>query len=371
MRTGWLVALVALSLTAAAVAQQEQPPGGRPGRPGRGQGGPGGFGGGMGSPLDMAQRLGETLGLSEEQQAKFDAVVEKYKPKFEELGIAAKTQEIMNEMREARQANDEAKFAEARQKLDELRESTRPLMNEFYAQVTPILTPAQAAQLQDYRDRMDRGRGGPDGLMRRLPEELSLTAEQKTKYDKIVADFRAQMQAVAPVERELQTARRDNDAARVAELEKEIEAKLGPDQGVPKFLDQVETLLTEEQKAKLPELWARLTGGGADDVRGVLQAARRLTLDAQQQKKLSEITREAARASRGAQTAEKRAEVTKTIKGKVVAILNAQQAEEFEQALQRGPRAGRGGPGAPGEGRPQRPGRGGGQGGQGEPPPQP
>ncbi len=361
MRTGWIVALVTLSLTAAALAQQDEPAGGRPGRPGAGQArGPGG---GMGAPLEVAQRLVEILQLTDEQKPKFDAVVEKFKPKFEQLGTAAKTQELLTQMRDARQAGDDAKLAELRQKLDEVREATRPLMNEFYAEVEPLLTPAQQAQLRDYRDRLDRGRGGPDGLMRRLPDELKLTPEQRTKYDKIVADYRAQQQALAPLERELQTARRENNADRVKELEQQLQAKRGADDGVAKFLDQVETLLTDEQKAKLPELWARLTSGGPEDVRAVLQAANRLNLDPEQQKKLREITRAALHTSRGELTAEKRAELAKSVKAQVIALLTAPQVEELEKSLQRSQRPARGDRGGagnpPGEGQPPRPDRGG------------
>jgi Spy/CpxP family protein refolding chaperone len=340
MRTGWMVALIALvacGLTVPALAQREpgaaQPerPGAQPGR-------------GFESPLDMAGRLAQTLNLAGDQRTKYDAIVEKFRPKWEaQAGEREKMQELMRQIREARQSGDEARVEELRKQVQDLRESGRPLLNQFFAEVEAILTPEQVGKLNEFREQMERGRGGPGGgleqLIQRLTEELKLTGEQRAKFDGLAAKQRAQQQELRPLMQELRKARQEGNSARVAELEKQIKEK-GGDGGVDAFLAKIEPILTEEQKAKLPELWVRYAEPGRpDDAVAMLRAARRLELSEQQQAKLREITREAMRASRADMTPEKRAELAKSTKNQIVALLDAKQAADFEQALQRrGPR---------------------------------
>jgi Spy/CpxP family protein refolding chaperone len=305
------------------------------------------------SPLDVAHRLAETLSLTDEQRTKYDALIEKFRPRFDEQAKQSeKAQELMRQRRDAQQSGDDAKVEEIRQQMEEMRAASQPLLNDFFKEVKTLLTPEQVVKLDDFRDRMERVRGGAGGieqLIQRLPEGLQLTDEQRAKYEKLTTEFRAQQQELLPLVQEMRKARQEGNEARATELEKQIRDKRD-DGGAGKFLDQVEPILTDEQKAKLPELWAKYTGGGPEDVRTVLQAALRLELNADQQKRLREIARDAMRASRGEATPEKRAEQFKTTKSQVVALLDAKQAAELERLLESRQRPDRGARRAPGEG---------------------
>ncbi len=353
MRTGLMVALVSVALVVPALAQPESRPS-RPERPGGSPGRGAGGGGAFASPLDVAHRLAESLNLTDEQRTKYDAVIEKFRPRFDEQASQAeKAQELMRQMRDARQSGDDAKVDETRQQMEQMREASQPLLSDFFKEVKPLLTPEQVVKLDEFRDRMERVRGGAGGieqLIQRLPEGLQLTDEQRAKYDKLTTEFRAQQQELRPLMQEMRKARQEGNEARATELEKQIREKRGDDGGAGKFLDQVEPILTDEQRAKLPELWAKYTGGGPEDVRTVIQAAWRLELNADQQKRLREIARDAMRASRSEATPEKRAEQFKTAKSQVVALLDAKQAAELERQLESRQRPDRGARRAPGEG---------------------
>lgn len=361
MRSGWMIALVAVALALPALAQQE-PGAGQPQRPpadrARGQGA------GFGSPIEMARQLAETLDLNDDQLAKYNIILAKFQPKFDEqTKQRGQMMELMQQMREARQNGDDAKVEELRQRMQQQREAGQALMNQFCGEVQPILTPAQVTKLNEFRDRMQRGPGGPGGpggmmqMIQRLPEELKLTEAQRPQFDKLVAEYRAQQQELQPLMQELRRARQQGDDARVAELDKQIQEKRGGEDGNV-FFAKLEPILTDEQKAKLVELRARMGArGGADDVRVLLQVAGRLDLNEEQQKRLQEIRRDVMRSNQGNLTPEKRAELAKTTKSQILAMLDAKQAAEFEQQLQRGQRPDRGqrqgpnqGPGRPGPG---------------------
>ena len=348
MKARWMIALVAGGLVAPAFAQRE-PGGARQEGPSaqvtrRPQ-----------TPLELSARLAETLSLSAEQKTKYNAIVDKFRPKWEaQAGDREKMQDLMRQMREARQNNDEARAEQLRAQVDQLRESSRNALAQFFKEVEPILTPEQVVKLNEFRDQTERARGGPgaglDQMIQRLPEELKLTDEQKPKFDELVTKFHAQQQEVLPLMQELQKARQDGNEKRVAELEKQIQEKSG-DSGVDGFLAKLEPILTDAQKAKLPDVWLRYGGGNnPEDARSMLRAARRLTLTEEQQTRLNDILRNVMHASRGATTAEKRAELGKTTKSQVLALLDAKQKEEFEKSLERPARPMRGGRGGPQEG---------------------
>ncbi len=170
MRTGWMVALVALGLALPAWAQQDAGAG-QPQRQGgrqmRGQGA------GFASPLEMARQLAETLNLTDEQLVKYNGIVDKFKPKFDEQAKQREQMmELMQQMREARQNGDDAKVEEIRQKMQQQRESGQALMNQFCGEVQPILTPEQVVKLDAFREQMQRGPGGPGGGVMQLIQRL-------------------------------------------------------------------------------------------------------------------------------------------------------------------------------------------------------
>jgi Spy/CpxP family protein refolding chaperone len=349
MKNRWMIGFVALLLTVPAWAQRgegdEQPArqGGRPGR--------GGPGMGMGSPEDMARQLGETLNLTAEQKPKYDAIVEKFKPKWQEqANERAKMMDLVREMRDALQKGDEAKAEEIRKEIEDLREGSRALLTQFLDEVQPILTPEQVQKLDEFRERVERFRGGGGGLeplLARVPDELKLTDAQRPKFNELAAKVRANLRELRTLRDEMRKAREGDNSARATELQKQIQEKRNTE-SVDAFLAQLEPILSDEQKAKLPDLWVRLGGGmGPNDARFVLRVAQRLELKPEQKTKLNQLAHDAMVASRAELTPEKHAEIAKSTKDKIVALLDPNQAKEFERLLERGTRMRPGGRGRP------------------------
>ncbi|MBK9119447.1 MAG: hypothetical protein IPM18_07580 [Phycisphaerales bacterium] len=387
----WMVITVGAALLLATVAEAQQGQGGR--RPG--QRGPGGPGGPPGGPMFemMAERLAERLHMSEDQRLVLEGLVAQHRAELQAAGFGPdQMRGLGQEMRAAREAGDDARVAEIRAEMQAHRQQFEALNQKLMNSVEGILLEDQLPEFQEMRARMERGRQQMQAgqrfrdIVETLPNELAMTPEQRASYDELVAEQRAgfearrgQWQEMRGLFEELREARAAGDFDRVREIEAELESRRPAPPNVDEFFAKLQPLLTAEQRAQLAEIQAQgpgqQRGPGAQerqrplDIRQVLQTARRLRLNEEQQGKLRDIERNARDAEQAArrdqQGAQQRAE---TVKTEILGILDANQKAEFERLLtsprgerqtrpgvgerERGPRP-EGGP-PPGEERPRR-----------------
>ncbi|MCK4340718.1 MAG: hypothetical protein KAY37_03220 [Phycisphaerae bacterium] len=354
MRTAWLIGIAIICLALPARAQE----GARAGKPEQ-AGERAGYRGqraGRTLPMQLLRQLPQQLELSPEQRTQFHELVAELRTKWD-LGREDREQmrALARQYREARQAGETEKAKELRRQMHEFGNKREQLIKEFLNEVETILDEQQIEKLNQFRQELERRIAGPEGglqrLIRRLPEELDFTEEQRARFDDLMAEQREaleqrreQFRELRPLYEKLREARRAGDEARAAELEQELEEKRPPRLDPQNFLDKLEPILTEKQLAKLAELKARYASKRGDpiDVRRILDAAKRLDLNDEQRARLKEIIRETkAVAGQGRLDAETRAELAQSVKSQIVEMLDANQANEFERMLERGPRHGR------------------------------
>lgn len=353
MRCRWLISACVVALAATLQAQVPgQPPPERPGPPG--ERGPRGERGERGpARLDvMAQRLADELQLTDAQRPAYDELVAKYQAEAE----AAQAEQpdmraLTQQLREARQNGDEARVEELREQLREAGTGRTRIIRDFIAAVEPLLDETQLPKLEQFRERTLRRfemgqRDAEDrNLLRRLPEELGLTPEQREQFDALVAERRQNMgqnreqwRELRPLMEELRQARENGDEQRVAELEAQIAEKRPGPPNFDELFAELEKILTPEQQAKLATLREQRPGrrGATLDVRAVLRAAKQLKLTDAQEEQLKSIIRDAQVGERqGTADAETRAKHAEEVKGQIVKILDEQQAAEFQKLLDR------------------------------------
>ncbi|NUQ49606.1 MAG: GreA/GreB family elongation factor [Phycisphaerae bacterium] len=209
-----------LLLCAAGVAQETERP--DRGRFGRGQGGPPGPGGPNFEML--SQRLADQLDLDDQQRASYDEIVASFRERFAQSGQGEQMRDLMRQMREARQAGDDALAEDLRRKMDETRRAGETLREEFLSQVEPILRPEQVERLATIRERlgnMERQRfGNPMQQIEELRDVLRLDDQQNRHFDELLADMREQMRSqrgmgaeLRPLIEELRRHKRDAELA--------------------------------------------------------------------------------------------------------------------------------------------------------------
>jgi Spy/CpxP family protein refolding chaperone len=356
------LALLGAWLVLPAVAQQTEPdePRGER-RQMRQMRRPDGRFGGRGGPMfgGFTQRIPEELGLDDEQRAQFEDIVAEFRERMTEARRGGEgMRELFEQMREAREAGDEERMQELRAQFRERRGAGGQLMDQFFDDVEGILREDQVPKLQELRSRFAermRGRGDPMAQLRDLRERLKLDEEQQTQFDDLLAELREQggqrrqrMQDMRPLMRELREAQEAGDEARVEELRAQLE-ELRPQRGawLDDFLTKLESILKEDQKAILAEFrqerGQRGERRGELDVRAIMAAAQRLDLDRDQRAELRGIMQEAMRAERelGRRDREGRAVLAAQTKKEVLAILDAEQGEQFERLLSQQGRRGR------------------------------
>jgi hypothetical protein len=112
---------------------------------------------------------------------------------------------------------------------------------------------------------------------------------------------------------------------------------------IPAFLEQVEQILRDDQKAVLEDFRQEFgigrEGEARDqaDVRNIIRAARRVRLSGEQREEFRVIERDAMRARREIRRrdAEGQAALAAKVKKQIVELLDPEQAREFEEHLQR------------------------------------
>ena len=364
MRHICLMSLTALLLALAAQAQTQPAgppePGARPAPPGRAM------------ALNMvANRLASELQLTEEQRTKYDALLAKYEALVNEPAPESEREQMRalgEQLREARRNGDEKRAEELRAQMQALRAGRAEATTAFLDEVATLLTPEQQETLKRFRAQLrqrqetTRRAGDLRDLVRTLPEELGLNAEQKARFDELMTEQRQlvrerfqQTRAARPkLQEQLRQAREAGDQARVTELEAQLAPQHPEAAGFQELLDKLQLVLTPEQKAKLETLRANLAARahpGPEDVQTLLRAARALELSDEQQTQLRKIAQDARQAERSATDDAARTELAKRVKIRIIELLNAKQVPEFERLLAEEPpgRPGRPSPAGPPE----------------------
>lgn len=330
-------------------------------------------------PLAMLERAARQLDLDESQQAKFDEIIARHREEFEKN--AETMRDLMRQMREAREAGDDAKAADIRRQIGELRGPGQ--MEKVLDEVEAILTDAQKEKLGQLRERMERGGqqrpGGPGGpgdpiaRMEQLRERLRLDETQTAKFDELFTAFR---EAVKPAEgqpdpmqlqREMRQAVASGDRERAAEIRKLLdEHRKVVQAAADEFFQQLEPVLNADQKKMIEnarEMLARGPAGpgGPDGARGarqndarmLIRAAKRLDLTQEQKTQIDAIEKDATgkirEAGRDAEP-ETLAQIKTDVEKQIREILTSEQTKQFDQIVERLSNAGRGGPARDGEG---------------------
>lgn len=109
----------------------------------------------------------------------------------------------------------------------------------------------------------------PVALMERLSKELNLDQQQQEQYREIVSKYRQRLANQASGEpelaenaRQLRETRENNDNSKAKELRDQIRSRRGNRQVVQSFLDEVETILRDDQKEKLGQARDRIMAAG-------------------------------------------------------------------------------------------------------------
>lgn len=273
----------------------------------------------------VSDRLADELELDEQQQAQFDQLVAEFREKAQQQRLnSADMEDLVQQMREARDAGDEQRIMELRDQMRALRGGGDPLRVQFLDEVEKILREDQLPRLVEFRDRMaERERMGPGGfggpmqgrMLERLKSELNLSEEQESQFDDLAAKLREEM-------------RPGRDGGGFERMRESMEH----------FQAELRKILTPEQTQVLDEFSARMPGAGrgaALDPRGVIRAARRIAdLTEDQRDKLAAIEEDAQRAERDiGRDRAARAELAGSVRAQIVAMLTPEQKEAFERSL--------------------------------------
>jgi hypothetical protein len=119
------------------------------------------------------------------------------------------------------------------------------------------------------------GQMSPDALARRLAQELELTDEQREEYAEIVASYRQKWeelrgrgQEMRELARELREARESGNTERAEQIRQQMEGfRGGGEEVMLDFLDQVETILDEQQIQRLSQFRERMQRAREDGQR--------------------------------------------------------------------------------------------------------
>ncbi len=292
----------------------------------------------------MYERIADELELDDEQRRQFDEITAAQRQRMRE------GQERWMEVRRAEREGDEERAAQLRA---ELGERPRPGggMSEMLEELEPILREDQIARLWEIQDRMERGRGDRERygrMIRELPDELGLDEGQREEFQEILTAQREQMRErwsqQRPLMEQMREAQEAGDQERVEELRRQLEeSRPDPATMFDGFFEDLAEILTEEQQQRLAkyreqmETGGRGERGGADDVRDVLRAAKRLRLSSEQKDELRDIERGAIREYRqiGRRDQKGQADLAAAVRKEVAEMLDAEQVKQFEQQLQR------------------------------------
>ncbi len=342
-----ILALICLTLPVSLALGQDEPKGPPPeGRRGAALGGMREVGG---PSLErrvkrVASQLTEELTLTEEQQQQLDELVTQFLAEHKDMQRPPpeEMREIMQQMREARQAGDEAKAEELRKKLGPV---GNQVMIDFLSEVEPILTEEQKTKLDEIRDRLVRpGRGPTDPLERieELRDELQLKPKQSQKFDALYQQLSEQIKSskmetseMLELVDELRKAAEAGDQDKVNQLREKLRASQDTSQAaLDEFFISLGTELDAEQLRTMERCRDQLQRGGpsGNDPRRLFQLATRCDLTADQKKDLAELQRELTPQIREARRdQEKLNDLTEKADAGIKEILTAEQLTQYEE----------------------------------------
>ncbi len=273
LKRWWIIGLVLVVVAPAGLAQtnEEEPEdrGGRasgqdgsePGQRGR-QGRREGRRGRRGPPIGrILDRVAEQLELDETQMERLEE-------------IKAEQEQVMQQFREQRAAIREAREAGNDELADKLRTEMRAARQEgggmrgiitnAIESLDPILTDDQRGRLtemrQSWQERRQRGqRRGR--MLENLGEALQLDETQMTQFEEIRAGHTERMQAFRERWQAVRDAREAGNDELAEQLRDEMRSDMkeggGPRESLQQAMDQLDPILTEEQRTQLAELRER------------------------------------------------------------------------------------------------------------------
>ncbi len=348
-----LIFALILSVTSLTHAQERRERGGRGWGPGEGDRRRGGGGPRMERMFD---RLVDDLQLDEAQREEYDEILAPYREQMQSM------REARREMMEAMRNGDEDQARELREQFREEYPNPFELMQQAMDDVEPILNNEQFDRFTDMREqwsarraRMEEGRRAREDyreMMEELPEELNMTEAQREQFDRILQErrktFRERMMQMRPLWQEIREAEAEaeesGDTTRIDQLREKMESlRPNEDQMRAELIESVEKILNEDQKKTFGVYIEQrgLLGGGeetiqANDVRLVLMAAKRVSMDERQKKQLREIWRLSTREMRAVKSSDKRAlaKISEDTKRRIDELLDQDQQKEFEEQIQ-------------------------------------
>ncbi len=311
----------------------------------------------------LAEQLPTQLKLDAAQAQQFDALVAEQRAAIEGDESARRLAELGDTLRAAQQAKDYPRVREITAEMRALRDRSN-WTPAFLDKVGGLLREDQRPALDSVRTRLSlqdrRAQSGANRLERtvmRLRNQLGLTPEQEPQFDGLVEQFRERF-AAADADRaagddarrklldDLRTAQAAHDTAKLNDIEKQLSARRDAELTLlDEFFDELDPLLSDDQRAYLEQYRddAALPGGGVDNVRTVLRAARRLELQDEQRSALRQIERDAIAAQRQLKRRDKEAQSALAAKTRdqIRELLTETQAADFERLLSRSGRGSR------------------------------
>jgi hypothetical protein len=253
-------------------------------------------------------------------------------------------------MQDAQRAGDVAKAQEIRDKLQSLRTRASSFANEFLDEVSTFLNEEQLSTLETIREdtsrRPGRSRNQQDPLafVDTLPEALSLTDDQRAKFNTYRAELKKTLdggkeesKAMRGLLRELREAKEAGDKAREAQIKEKLAREHAKADPLDDFYQKLDKTLTREQRSELETLRRnRPLSQDLSDYRTLLRLVNRLNLSDEQKDEVERIRQDAIGQARqiGSDPA-KRAEFAKEVKEDLMNILTEDQKVEFENLLSR------------------------------------
>ncbi len=312
----------------------------------------------------MSEALADRLDLDASQQVQFDEIVAVFR---EDMQLQAEGQpsprEIFEQMREAREAGDEAAADALRDQMRGHFSAMGDTMAVMLDEVEPILNAEQVNRLGEFRQRMEQRRRdmnpreSMEKVVERMRTDLDMTPEQLDAFEGMVTDLEAEGEAMrnrwremGPLMREAREARENGDDSRMEEIRAQMEEMRGaPGEMIDRFFEEVGGMLDPDQREQLQAMradapFANRDGrgpGGRDrgqlrqlKVQDVLRAAKRLDVNQEQRDKINQVESEAGYNLRQAgRDAASENVVARQAKAEIESVLDDEQKAQFNRAL--------------------------------------
>lgn len=207
--------------------------------------------------LPVAQSIIEKLNLTADQQTKVADLKTQYGT--EHLDTSKKVIEankpIFDEWRKLKTGENDARRQELTQQLTKNSQLLNALNEQYKAKFVELLTPEQKTKYTA----LEAEAKLPQLVFAPTLEKLQLSAEQQTKYQALLKEYREAVQKPNELRKktadELQAARKEDNKEKVAELQKKLSESYREGAAArTQYLEKFKALLTDEQKTKYEEV---------------------------------------------------------------------------------------------------------------------